>query len=346
MSALAELSKWVTGLASAEATPAHSVKIDPTHVRELQDTAPLRADHDYFRVRVHRVRLKYETQWLQDYSPLLLVGVEFSYDGEQVARPMVVGPSMVQWLGSDAPLDLTLAGTVVAGPHPLRPGGLSITVALHKVARGKVAGGLLDVLQGATSVLDLAAGIAPYTALAGVVVNGLGALTGGDRALMARRDQLTTVAPQYFALINASADVDPATLWVQDGELFEWWQGKLWPYRRADWVLYSIDRVAPEEIDITRLPLFRQWQQVLTQANKAGTPENWKAAKTNLSSLISMAFDSPDLTYEHAEFLERQWIERAVARRDNARRLGEMGQPGDNTAIDQGQARALAVLQL
>ena len=77
-----------------------------------------------------------------------------------------------------------------------------------------MAAGFLDVLEGAAGALDLAAGLLPYTALATVVVRGVTSLTGGERALMARRDQFTAVTATYYALIDPTAEVDPESLHV------------------------------------------------------------------------------------------------------------------------------------
>ncbi len=341
---LEDLGRWVGGLIRTQAQPAACVRIDPEHIDQPPDTGQMQADTDYFQVRIHRMHLMYDRQWLERFAPLLLVAVEFSYDGQNVTRPAVIGPEMIDRLGRPGPADAVIAGTVVAGPHPLRAGGVSLTMAMYRVARGNVVGGLLDVLQGATSALDLAAGMAPFTAMATVVVDGVTALTGADSALIARREQFPKVEPVYLALIESPRLADPDVLFVANGELMELYEGRLYPYRRANYVLYSIDRAGPADVDTTRLPLHRQWLAVLDSASKASTPETWETAKANLSSLVGMAFQSPDLTYGHAEKLEQEWTDKVIARRDQARRRGDMGQPGGS--VDDAQSRALAILRL
>jgi hypothetical protein len=270
--------------------------------------------------------------------------VDLSYDGQRVTRPAVIGPSMFERLGQKAPLHATIAGTVVAGPVPLQAGGISVTVALHRVVHGNVANALFPVLEDATKALDLAIGLGPYLAVAKVVVGGMTALTGGDRALMARRDDVVTVAPGYFALVAPTADVDPASLHVLGGELAEKRDGAVVPFRRADYVLYSIERATPDDVDVTRLSLHKQWLAVLEESTKASTPEVWQSAKANLAALIGMAFRSPDLTYGHAEELERQWLEKAKVRRARAQQLGELG--GGEAPPDPVRDRALAAMGL
>jgi len=248
---LDDLADWVRGLVRAEAqSPLWVVfSTDPpgTETRRLAPGA------DYFRVRVHRIHLTYESQWFEKYSPMLLVATEFSYDGENVTHPAVIGPAMIERLGRTAPLSSTIAGSVVAGPHPLREGNVRVTVALHRVVRSNSSGEFLGLVEGAAKALDLIGGLTPYTALAKVVVGGVNALTGGDRALIARRDEFVPVVPSYYALISPTSTVDPRSLVVTNGELAQWTDGQLQPFRSADYVLYSIDRVGMEDIDITRL---------------------------------------------------------------------------------------------
>ena len=113
--------------------------------------------------------------------------------------------------------------------------------------------------------------------------------------------------------------------------------------RGADYVVYSVERVDAADVDVTRLALHRRWLEVLEEANRASTPEIWQSAKIRLSALVGAAFTSPDLTWHHAEQLEGEWTAKALSRRDRARRLGEMGGPGQ---LQDARSRALAVLEL
>jgi hypothetical protein len=344
MGTLNDLKEWIGTFVRAPAQPPLWGRVGAERVDEPVDGARLVADGDYFQIRVQRIHLAYEREWFEKFAPVLLVATEFSYDGQDITRPSVIGPSMIEQLGRAAPLSTTIAGTVVAGPHPMRAGGLSVTVALYRVARGNVVAPFLNVVEGAASALDLTAGLVPYAALARVVVTGVTALAGGDKPLVARRDQFTTVSPAYFALISPVAKVDLDSLYVRAGELMELIGGRMQPFRQADYVLYSIDRVDPKDVDVTQLPLHRQWLTVLDEANKASTAKIWESTKTNLSTLISMAFASPDLTYGHAEALEREWVDKTIQRRDRARARGMLG--GPPSGLDQVRTRALAVLDL
>ena len=331
------LRSWVKGLARQEAEPPQWVRLPGA------GQPPLVPGEDYFRVRIRRVAVAYEREWLEKYAPMLVVATEFSYDGETITRPAVIGPSMIEQAGGPAPLSTTIADTVVAGPHPLRAGGVGVTVALHRVARGNVVGQLFDVVDGTAKALDLVGGITPYTTLARVVVSGITALTGGDRALVARRDQFTPVQPGDFALLSPRTKLDPAALSLVDGELHTLASGVSTPVRGTDYVVYSVERVAPSDVDVTRLGLHRRWLEVLDEANRASTPEIWQSTKVRLSALVSAAFTSPDLTWHHAEELETEWTAKAVSRRDRARRLGDMGGIGE---LQDARSHALAILEL
>jgi hypothetical protein len=302
------------------------VPIPPERVGPKPPEQRLTPDADYFCIRICQMHLTYGREWFEQYLPVLLVASEFSYGGQELTTPAVVGPQMIEKLaGGTAPSSTSIAGTIVAGPHPLRQGSVSVTVALHRVVRENIAKGFLDVVEGAGKALDLLAGLTPYTALARVVVSGVSSLTGGDTPVMARRDEFLPVNPGYFALIEPSEPIDPELIGVIGGVLMERAGDRIVPFTRADHVLYRIEPVPMEQIDVTRLPLHRQWLTVLGEANKAKSPEVWDSTKANLSSLVGMAFTSPDLTYQHAERLEQEWTTKALSRRDSARSLGDMG---------------------
>jgi hypothetical protein len=339
---LDEFKEWVKGLIRTEAQPPLWLAFpsDPPDSRNSR----LVPNADYFRVRIHRIHLTYEQQWFEKFSPMLLIATEFSYDGTDITRPSVIGPSMIEQLGRAAPVSSIIAGSIVAGPHPLRDVSLTVTVALHRIARSDNVGDFLKVVEGTARALDLVTGLTPYTALARTVVTGLTALTGGDRPLIARRDEFSPVLASYYALISPTSGVNPQSLVINNGDLSQRVNGQLRPFRSADYVTYSVDRVGIEDVDVTRLPLYRQWLTVLGEATQADTPQVWKSAKANLSSLITMAFTSPDLTYGHAEALEQEWITKAVGRRDRARMRGDMG--GQTHVLDDVRSRALAVLEL
>lgn len=349
-----EWKNWVDGLIRSPAQPPAWLTFQSAPTPE----ARLVPDVDYFTVRVHRIHLAYERQWFETYSPLLTIATQFSYGGETVTLPYVIGPATFEKvLGRAAPATFTVAGSTVCGPHPLREPRVTVTVALHRVARSDLATGFLDAVEGAAKALDLVVGLTPYTAMARVIANGVTALTGGDRPLIARRDEFQPALTSYYALVAPTPGVDTRTLVVSQGELKQRIGTELQPFLAADYVLYSVDRATPEDVDVTRLPLHKQWLAVLEDANAADTQEIWDSAKANLTSLSRMAFTSPDLTWAHADQLEQEWIAKAQERRARALRRGQMGGSGDDEGADAeapstdpaavaARARSMSVLDL
>src|SRR4051812_14234591 len=85
--------------------------------------SPLQANKQYFEVRINEVYLSYQRKWFTQYDPMLLVISEFSYAGQPMIVPFVVGPTMVDKFGSKVPNPkvpegMVFADTCVAGPHP------------------------------------------------------------------------------------------------------------------------------------------------------------------------------------------------------------------------------------
>ncbi len=341
---LSDVRDWAAGIVRATAQPPEWVPIPADRASPPLDGGRLIPNGDYFQVRVLGTHLTYQREWFETYAPVLLVATEFSYDGENVTKPALIGPNMIEQLGRAAPLSTTISGTVVAGPHPLRGDTVTITVALYRVVKANIGAQFIDVVQGAAAVLDLAAGLAPYTALAKVVVSGVSAVTGGEKPLIARRDQFTKVTPGHFALIAPGANVVPENLYVKDGRLLEQVNGQWTDFRRADHVLYSIERVAAADIDVTQLALNRQWLAILDEANRSSTDDIWLSAKTKLSALVSQALTSPDLTFEHAEALEQEWTEKVKARKAKALARAAMGEHEGDSDVARGHA--LAILDL
>ena len=221
------------------------------------DHAPLVPGDDYFQVRVRRVEVAYEREWLEKYAPMLVVATEFSYGGETVTRPAVIGPSMMEQAGVAAPISTTIADTVVAGPHPIRAGGVGVTVALHRVARGT-----LSASCSRWSTARRRLWISPWVyALHHAGAGGCLRHHGADRR---RPGPGGAVAP-------SSRPSSPATsCWCRRGRSWtlprspssmesctppspEFHAG---PRRR--YAVYSVERAAPADVHVTRLPLHRR----------------------------------------------------------------------------------------
>jgi len=65
--------------------------------------AALQANKHYFEIRMNEIYLTYQRQWFTQYDPMVLAISEFSYAGQRTAVPFVVGPTMMEKFGSEAP---------------------------------------------------------------------------------------------------------------------------------------------------------------------------------------------------------------------------------------------------
>jgi hypothetical protein len=289
---------------------------------------------------VERIQIANQREWLSEYAPVALAAAEFSYGGEDVVVPTVIGPQMIEKLGMPAPDAAVIANTRVAGPHPLH-GQVEVSVVLHRVERGRIYEPLLSAIESATTALDLAAGIAPYANVARVVLSGVGAITGGDRPLLGRRDEFQPVEPGVFALVDPDANVDEKSLSVDDGNLLH--KGE--EIEGVDYVLYSLRRVPPEEVDVTRLPFQPLWKSVLEDAARSAQPDYLETTRAKMATLIGMLYTSHDLTPSHRDALIRERKETVKALRKHAEDVSQLSRV-DQPALDEAHSQALAALEL
>ncbi|MEU5958607.1 hypothetical protein [Streptomyces sp. NPDC047525] len=302
-------------------------------------------DQDYFEVCIERVHLAHGKEWLSTFAPMVVATTEFSYDGMRTLVPAVVGPKLLEHLGMGAPPDAVVAGTRVAGPYPVRPGGVAVAVVMHRIEQKQLLTPVLEAVEGVSAALSLAAGVAPFTAVARVLLNGVTALTGGDSPLLGRRDQFGHTQPGYFALLDPDAGCDPARLWVRQGALvLKEVDGSFTPLLNADYVLYRIGQVDQTEVDVTALALYRAWGLVVQEAARAHSDGVWESAKVRMSALVAMLYSSPDLTWSHADTLQREWTQRMKDLRASAIARSELsGEAGD---MDRIREHAMSVLDL
>ncbi|MFD9903366.1 hypothetical protein [Streptomyces sp. NPDC059063] len=342
MSGLTQLAQ---GVVRSPSRPPVFADIPPERVDRPFTAAPLVPDRDYFEVCVERVHLAHGREWLSTFAPLVTALTEFSYDGAHTLVPAVVGPGLLERLGAGAPPDAVVAGTRVAGPYPVRPGGVAVTVVLHRIEQKQLLTPVLEAVEGVSSALSLSAGLAPFTAVARVLLNGVSALTGGDSPLLGRRDQFSHTRPGYFALLDPDAGYDPAGLWVRQGALaVRAPDGSFAPLLSADYVLYRVGQVDQAEVDVAALPLYQAWRLVLQEAARAHSDGVWESAKVRMSALVAMLYSSPDLTWSHADALRGEWTERMKALRAIAITHSQLSAEAGDT--DRIREHAMSVLGL
>ena len=310
----------------------------------------LQANKQYFRIRVNEIYLTYQRQWFAQYDPMVLVVSEFSYAGQQTVVPFVVGPTMIEKLGSEVPAGMVFAGTNVAGPHPYRGGDISVTVILYQTQRQNYARELLGLIENTATVLDLVVPLSTYIKIASVVLDGVESLTGTDSTtnpLIGRRDVFSPVKPGYFVLTNAPMS-SLNNLWVRNGQLV---QGpnlaEANRFRGAEYVLYSV--ATTQRDDVSVLPFFPTWQRVLEEVVKSSEEPIWRNTKANMAALLGMLYTSPHLTETHAAELGDEWTETIRTLHNRAVRLSNLSearQPAAASELDHVRAKAVSVLDM
>jgi hypothetical protein len=312
--------------------PPSAIVIPHTHVKEGPLGQPFQRNEHYFQVRINEMYLAHHRQWFSLFDPLVLVTSEFIYednDAEKVKTvPFVVGPMMIQKLIGSVPREMIFRNTRVAGLHPYRGGRLSLSVILCQVERKNYVRDLLQVVESVVSAFDFATVLSAYVKVASVVLDGVESLLGSDSTvpLVGLRKEFDpdagdTLEPAYFALINIpDSQLEPDTLWVSNHQLLE---GKsletATPFRRADFVLYSISQTT-RRTDVALLPFYQLYKQVVQDANH---PYNvsWKSAKGNLMALAQEMLQSPDLTTPQAsELIDQYTVEIKKLHDDSVRR--------------------------
>lgn len=305
---------------------------------------------DYFRVRVHHINLAYDREWFTRYAPVLSVATQFQYGDESITRPAVIGPSVIEELGMAVPpVNTEIVGRVVAGPHPLTSPNLTVTMALQRVERSDLLEPFLKVIGGTANALSLTGGIQPFLTLANVVVDGISVLVGGDRPLMARQIHFSPVRTGHYAMVlPRNGGVERNSLLLFNDDLHQMVGGQLAPFRGADFVLYSVDRVALGDVKVDGLPFASRWKDIQVEAGNAVLDEQWLNTKTKLLELEGTMRASPDLTERHKRELTNYWRAEAKRLRESAvSMLADLGgSPAEAKPIDDYARRALAVLEL
>lgn len=327
------------------------VPIPQDHVDEPDNLgSALQANKQYFEIRINEMYLTYKREWFTRYDPMVLVISEFSYAGQPTVVPFVVGPAMLEELGSEAPDGMVFAGTRVAGPHPYRGDDIAVTVILYRTEREDYARKLLGLVESTATALDFVAPLSTYVKMAGVVLDGVETLTGADgtaEPLIGRRDAFKPIEPGYFVLTNAPMS-SLNNLWVRDKQLVQGSSlAEATPFRDADYVLYSI--ATTQRDDVSTLPFYQTWQSVVQEANKSSKKDIWDSAKLNMAALLGMLDTSPDLTETHAAQLGDEWISTMTTLHDRAVRLSNLSEeqePAPASDLDRIRAKSLSVLDM
>lgn len=322
------------------------------------------ANQNYFQIRVNEMYLAFDRQWFSTYLPLVTFISEFTYNRKPEAVPFVLGPGMIEDKGTKLPdRGMLFTNSRVAGLHPYRGGRITMTAILYQTERTNYARNLLNVVESAVGILDMATSLGMYTKVASVVLDGLEALfnTGDTKPIVGWRQEFDPDAgdelkPGYFVLINhPETEIDQSKIWVRDDKLcFGDSLSSAKPYRDADYVLYSLAQTE-ERTDIEMLPFQELWDRVRQDAEQP-SENHWKSAKANMMSLYQTLNASPDLTAVQAKALATHYLDEMKENHEFAisindmeagpHRGGEKGIDLDTAASEETLDESVSILDL
>ena len=342
---------------TSPAMPPSAVAILPSNDLDLgPEREPFEVGTHYLSVDVDQIFLRDGREWLSTYQPLVWVMSELAYDGAMQNVPFVVGAPMLADTGYKLPEGMLFTKTRVAGPHPYKGAGLNLTVILYKVETKNYGREILNLTQAVMGSLNFATGLLSYVNVANTLFDGVEALVGRDTTMpvVGSRHEFESgggFTCNHHALIDA-ADVDPTGLWVKNGTLMVGADaGELKPYRKSDFVLYSVKQSA-ERDDLELLPTAPLWERVKREAAVRGK-DGWESAEGNMLVLYQELLLSPDLTERQAEALGTDYNQKMVAIHDSIPRLrpvhlgdGALGDDalGDDALMQRVREKSVAIL--
>lgn len=318
-------------------------------------------DGHYFQVRINEMFLANSREWFSQYDPLVFVVTEFTYNKRVEAVPFIVGPSLLEKHGQQAPAGMIFSNTKVAGLYPYKGGQLALSIILGRVRRSNYAKQVLKLVESTASALDFSTALSTYVKVANVLLDGVESLFGlGDtQTLVGLRKEFDPSAgdqfkPNFFVLIDKpESEVDTSQLWVRDNQLvYGSSLSTAKPYRDADYVLYSIVQTT-ERQDETALPFYPLFEQVKEAAAKPD-PESWKRAKANMLTLYQNLVLSPDLIPGQVRNLVNNYVQEMRYLHATAVGLGslsgddgfDIGAIEGDTNIESSLSKATEILDL
>jgi hypothetical protein len=320
------LSEFWQGLWSARREPPLALQIPTTRV----DTGAtlggvLRPRQSYFQLRVNQLFLAATRKWFTSIEPMVVALSEFSFGGNMSTVPYVVGPGKLKGLATAEPKGMLYRDTKVAGLHPYAGGTVSLAIVLCQVPIDNVANRFLRVLESTSQAFDFSTMLTPYLKIGRVILDGVTELLGlaETKPLLGWRQEFDDgglpLAPGFFALVDAP-DVDPATLWVKDRQLYVGASSRdSRPFRDADFVLFSVTQPSDgNRGDLSQLPFYELWKRVQQDAVVV-TEDGKKSLQANLTALAQAVLLSPDLTEPQANALVAEYYDKAIALREGAR---------------------------
>ncbi len=316
---------------------------------------PFVRDEHYFQVEVNEMFLTYKRKWFSDYDPMVLVISEFTYAKDRQSVPFVVGPSLIKAAieesGKKLPNGMLFTNTRVAGIHPYRGDGLTLSVVLYRLRVEDYLRKLMKVVETAAGALSFGTALASYLKVGDVVLDGVDSLfdLGAIDPIVGHRQEFKHgFEPGYFALIDMPEDrVGDYEFWVRKDQLVI--GGSLEsaePFREADYVLYNIGQME-ERDDLDLLPVYPLWERVAQEATVADDTY-WKNAKSYMNNFYQSMVLSPDLTGVQTDKLADEYITKMEILHKRAGRISNLSEAKRSalTELDQARSKAVSILEM
>jgi hypothetical protein len=174
-----------------------------------------------FTLRLNEMYLAENRQWWVTFDPLVVIVSEFTYGGENIAVPCIVGPGLIpdpQNAGASK-YGTVLEDTLIAGPHPYRGGDVVISVRFYRVQRDNFVRSVLRTVEALSKLSANLYQLETSAAVGGAILTSIEGLLGLSTTvcLAAYRGSLVRsltrpFAAQCLALLTPSASELPSAL--------------------------------------------------------------------------------------------------------------------------------------
>jgi len=319
---------------------------------------PFERDEHYFQVEVNEMFLTYRRQWFSAYDPMVMVISEFTYAKERKSVPFVVGPSLikatVEESGKKLPNGMLFTNTRVAGIHPYRGDGLTLSVVLYRLRVEDYIRKLMKVIETAAGALSFGTALGAYLKIGDVILDGVDSLfdLGAIDPIVGHRQEFKHgFGPGYFALIDMPEDrMRDYTFWVREDQLLAGpTLATAQSFRDADYVLYSIKQT-PERDDLDLLPVYPLWEHVAEETTKSKSDDDdyWKNAKAFMNNFYQAMVLSPDLTSVQIDKLYEEYITKMDILHKRSKRISNLSDEkrAVPSELDRARSRAVAILEM
>lgn len=340
----------------SEAQLPTKLPIPRAHVVGAEAAAtPFERDKHYFQIEVNEMFLTNKREWFNEYDPMVLVISEFTYDKERKSVPFVVGPSLikatVEESGNKLPNGMLFTNTRVAGIHPYRGDGITLSVVLYRLRVEDYIRKLMKVVETAAGALSFGTALGAYLKIGDVILDGVDSLfdLGAINPVVGHRQEFRDgFEPGYFVLIDMpEARAREYTFWVNGDQLLAGPQlNTAQPFRDADYVLYSIKQTVDRD-DLDLLPVYPLWERVAEEATVANDTY-WANAKASMASFYKSMVLSSDLTSVQVGKLIEEYTNKMKLLHERATAISNLSEKKRSalSELDQARSRAAAILEM